>query len=156
VGSDGREELARELTLAMQRGTMWTVLLHHTVASKAGINVTDAQCLNLLVLDGPMTPGRLAQAVGITTGGAITAVVDRLEEAGYVTRARDPDDRRRVIVSLVPENIARIAEYFRPIAEVTAKRLASYSDAELNILLDYVKGNNQVMPEVIKQVQEMP
>src|SRR5262245_12745414 len=101
-----------ELRLAMQRSAMWTVLLHHATASKAGINVTDAQCIHMLVLDGPQTPGRLAQGMGITTGGAITAVVNRLEKSGYVKRSRDPDDLRRVLVEPVPEKVAQFATYF--------------------------------------------
>jgi DNA-binding MarR family transcriptional regulator len=155
MSSEERQRLAAELRDVMQRGTMWTVLLHHTVASKAGLNVTDLQCLNLLSLDGPVTPGRLAQAMGITTGGAITAVVDRLEKAGYVRRTRDPDDRRRVIVELVPEAMARIAEYFEPIAASVQARFAGYSDEQLRTLLDFTRGNNAAMPDIIKQVQAL-
>lgn len=153
---DERVKLAGELQQAMQRSTMWTVLLHHTVAAKAGINVTDAQCVNLLSLDGPMTPGQLAQAMGITTGGAITAVVDRLEKAGYVRRTRDPDDRRRVIVELIPENVSRIGAYFEPIAKETMNRFSSYTEEQLRFLLDFARGNNSAMPDVIRQVQAMP
>lgn len=150
-----RFQLAMELQRAIQRSTMWTVLLHHTVAGKTGINVTDAQAVNLLSLDGPMTPGQLAQSMGITTGGAITAVVDRLEKAGFVKRTRDPDDRRKVIVELVPDSFARISAYFEPIAEETTKRLASYSDDQLRFMLDFARASNEAMPDVIKKVQEM-
>nr|WP_241756340.1 MarR family transcriptional regulator [Actinomadura sp. RB99] len=145
-----------ELQAGMQRSTMFTVLLHHATASKAGMNVTDAQCVNALTLDGPQTPGRLAELMGITTGGAITAVIDRLEKAGYVKRTRDPDDRRRVIVELVPENVARFGEYFEPIARVFRERLASYSDEQVAVLLDWISANNAAMPGVIEQVRNLP
>jgi DNA-binding MarR family transcriptional regulator len=156
MADEERMELAIELQRALQRGTMWTVLLHHTVAAKAGINVTDAQCANLLSLDGPMTPGQLAQAMGITTGGAITAVIDRLEKAGYVKRTRDADDRRRVIVELIPENVERIAAYFEPIAQVTRERFLALTEDELRFLLDFARTNNESMPEIIQAVQGMP
>jgi DNA-binding MarR family transcriptional regulator len=156
MSTEERQRLTAELQSAMQRNTMWTVLLHHTVAGKAGLNVTDLQCLNLLSLDGPVTPGRLAQAMGITTGGAITAVVDRLEKAGYVRRTRDPNDRRRVIVELVPEATARIGDYFEPIAESVQARFAGYSDEQLRTLLDFARENNTAMPDIIKQVQTLP
>jgi DNA-binding MarR family transcriptional regulator len=151
-----RLQLATELQQAMQRSTMWTVLLHHTVASKAGINVTDAQCINLLSLDGPMTPGQLAQSMGITTGGAITAVVDRLEKAGFVKRTRDADDRRKVIVELIPDSLDRISGYFEPIAESTMERFSSYTDEQLHFLLDFARSNNEAMPDIIQRVQDMP
>jgi DNA-binding MarR family transcriptional regulator len=156
MSEQDRIQLAIELQQAMQRSTMWTVLLHHTVASKTGINVTDAQCVNLLSLDGPMTPGQLAQSMGITTGGAITAVVDRLEKAGFVKRTRDPDDRRKVIVELIPDSVSRIAEYFQPIAMETMERFSGYTDEQLRFLLDFARGNNEAMPGIIKRVQDMP
>ncbi|MEU5877436.1 MarR family transcriptional regulator [Spirillospora sp. NPDC047279] len=151
-----RARMEQELQLAIQRSTMWTVLLHHTTASKAGMNVTDAQCINALTLDGPQTPGQLAQLLGVTTGGAITAVIDRLEKAGYVRRTRDPDDRRRVIIELVPENAGRFARYFEPIGRAFGEKLSSYSDDELTFLVGYVADNNAMMPRVIDEVRRMP
>ncbi|SFN87826.1 MULTISPECIES: MarR family winged helix-turn-helix transcriptional regulator [Actinomadura] len=151
-----RERMAGELQMAMQRSTVYTVLLHHATASKAGMNVTDAQCVNALTLDGPQTPGQLAQLMGITTGGAITAVIDRLERAGYVRRTRDPDDRRRVIVELVEENVAHFARYFEPIARAFNERLASYTDDQVALLLDWIRHNNAVMPAVIEEIRKLP
>lgn len=151
-----RERMAGELQMAMQRSTMFTVLLHHATASKAGMNVTDAQCVNALSLDGPQTPGRLAQLMGITTGGAITAVIDRLEKAGYVKRTRDPDDRRRVIVELVEENVAQFARYFEPMGRVFRDRLAGYTDEQVAFLLDWVRYNNENMPGVIEEIRKLP
>jgi DNA-binding MarR family transcriptional regulator len=147
--------MALELQQAMQRNTMWTVLLHHTVAAKSGINVTDLQALNLLSLDGPMTPGQLAQSMGLTTGGAITAVVDRLEKAGYVLRSRDPDDRRKVIVEPVRKKVDALSAYFGPIGRSVAERFAGYTDEQLELLLDFARTNNEAMPTVIRQVQAM-
>ncbi|WP_207400566.1 MarR family winged helix-turn-helix transcriptional regulator [Actinomadura roseirufa] len=145
-----------ELQTAMQRSTMFTVLLHHATASKAGMNVTDAQCVNALWLDGPQTPGQLAQLMGITTGGAITAVIDRLEKAGYVKRTRDPDDRRRVIVELVEENAARFGRYFESIGRTFHERLAGYSDEQVAFLLEWIRFNNEAMPSVIDEVRNLP
>jgi DNA-binding MarR family transcriptional regulator len=126
------------------------------VAGKAGINVTDLQCLNLLSLDGPMTPGQLAQSMGLTTGGAITAVVDRLEKAGYVLRSRDPDDRRKVIIEPVRDKVAALGAYFEPIGRSVMTRFATYTDEQLEFLLDSARSNNEAMPDVIKQVQALP
>ena len=58
-----------------------------------------------------MTAGRLAEVTGLTTG-AITGVVDRLEKAGLVRRERDPDDRRKVFIATVPENIAKVGRFY--------------------------------------------
>lgn len=145
-----------ELQRAMQRSTMFTVLLHHATASKAGLNVTDAQCINALMLDGPQTPGQLAQLMGITTGGAITAVIDRLERAGYVKRTRDPDDRRRVIVEPVEDKVAEFARYFAPISRAFRDRLDTYSEAEFDVLLRWIRENNEAMPAIIEEIRNLP
>ena len=74
------------------------VLFQDAVAKSVGLNSTDLQCANLLLLRGPATPGELAEWSGLTAGGAITSVIDRLERAGLVRRSRDTVDRRRVVV----------------------------------------------------------
>ncbi len=54
----------------------------------------------LLWLSGPMRPGEIAEAMGITTGGS-TKIVTKLETNGLVSRLHDADpDGRAVIVSL--------------------------------------------------------
>ncbi|OLT10346.1 hypothetical protein BJF79_26350 [Actinomadura sp. CNU-125] len=140
----------------MRRDTMYAVLLHHATAAKSGMNVTDAQCVSVLALDGPQTPGRLAKLMGITTGGAITAVIDRLEKSGHVRRTRDPDDRRRVIVELVPGAAARAGRYFEPLARQVHERLARCTDEQIAFLLDWFGGSNAAMPDVIKEIRRMP
>ena len=50
-----------------------------------------------------MPAGRLAELTGLTTG-AVTAIIDRLEEAGYLRRTDDPKDRRRTIVEPIRNN----------------------------------------------------
>ncbi|RKS76553.1 DNA-binding MarR family transcriptional regulator [Actinomadura pelletieri DSM 43383] len=155
MSASERERLAAELQQAMRRNTMFTVLLHHATASKAGMNVTDAQCVNALSLDGPQTPGQLAQLMGITTGGAITAVIDRLEKAGFVRRTRDPDDRRRVIVELVEENVGRFGRYFAPIGRSFRERLDEHTDEQIAVLLDWIRGSNEDMPGIIEEIRKL-
>ena len=49
-----------------------------------------------------ITAGELAAEAGLTTG-AVTAVIDRLERAGYARRVRDDEDRRRIKVEVTPK-----------------------------------------------------
>jgi DNA-binding MarR family transcriptional regulator len=53
---------------------------------------TDWRCLALLGTRGAMTAGQLADATRLTSG-AVTGLIDGLEAAGYVRRARDGGDR---------------------------------------------------------------
>jgi DNA-binding MarR family transcriptional regulator len=86
------------------------------VAELLGINRTDVLCLDILARLGTVSAGRLAEESRLTTG-AITAVLDRLERAGYVQRLDDPSDRRRVLVETT-DRFRELAEHaWGPIAE---------------------------------------
>ena len=78
-----------------------------TVAIRFGLSESDIEALELLIDTGAATAGRLSDLMGLSTG-AVTRVIDRLEQSGYVRRVPDPADRRRVIVEVVPEKIAAI------------------------------------------------
>jgi DNA-binding MarR family transcriptional regulator len=67
------------------------------LADHLGMNVTDLRCLELVLREPGLTPGRLAELTGLTTG-AVTGVVDRLELAGFLERRPDPADRRSVTI----------------------------------------------------------
>ena len=108
------------------------------MAQRLGINSTDLECLDLVVLRGPMTAGALAEATGLTTG-AITGVIDRLERAGFARRERDPDDRRKVLVRALPEIEVEAAPLFAPMERAAMAVLSSYSDDELALLLTFFR-----------------
>jgi DNA-binding MarR family transcriptional regulator len=113
MSSERREALLAELTAETRRYLAAYVLYNQAAAGCLGIHPTDLQCLNLLSLEPePLTTGQIAELTGLTTGSA-TRLVDRMERAGYVTRQRDPRDRRRVFVVLAPERTARIREFFQ-------------------------------------------
>jgi DNA-binding transcriptional ArsR family regulator len=71
-----------------------------------GITWRDWQVLTNLLLGGdtPRSPGDLASTLMVTTG-AMTNVLDRLEEAGLIRRVRNPADRRSVIVEATDDGM---------------------------------------------------
>jgi DNA-binding MarR family transcriptional regulator len=73
------------------------------------LSLTRAQLRILAQLhqDGPAAVGQLASILGVTLP-SITATVDRLVNAGLVSREDDPTDRRRVINRLTPSGTALI------------------------------------------------
>jgi DNA-binding MarR family transcriptional regulator len=135
--SAGRQRLENEFLLAMRRAGSIMQLLGQVSAERIGINVTDLNCLNIVALTGPMTAGDLAKATGLTTA-SITGVLDRLEEGGFVQRERDPKDRRRVIVNLkAGPGLREIAPTFGPLLKAWRATAASYTDEELQLLLEF-------------------
>jgi predicted transcriptional regulator len=108
------------------------VLFQDAVAKGVGLNGTDLQLCSLLMLFGPATPGELAERSGLTAGGAITAAIDRLEQAGIVVRSKDPHDRRRVIVTVdVEAVVAMVGPVYGAIGQRWADYLSTLTDEQI-------------------------
>jgi DNA-binding MarR family transcriptional regulator len=108
-----------------------------TVAIRFGLSESDVEALEVLIDTGAATAGRLSDLMGLTTG-AVTRVIDRLEQAGYVRRVPDPADRRRVIVEPVPEKMAALEALMAGFGEKSASEMGRYSDAELAVINDFL------------------
>src|SRR6185295_19572349 len=99
---------------------------------------------DLIVRNGSMTAGALANLTGLTTG-AITGVVDRLERAGMARRVPDPDDRRRVKLEVTPEFYARADTLWGPLKADWESTLAErFSAAELERIIEFLRATNAV------------
>ena len=77
-----KAELVALLIQEMRETSTVTILFHQAIADRLGMNVTDHKCAGILARSGPITAGELARHTGLTTG-AITGVIDRLEQAGF-------------------------------------------------------------------------
>ena len=72
----------------------------------------------------------------------MTALVDRLEARGLLTRKRSQEDRRKVIIEATAET-ARISEdYYGLIARDGIDMLETFSDEELATILRFMKGRS--------------
>jgi DNA-binding MarR family transcriptional regulator len=132
-------ELAAEINAVMPEFVTRTVMFHQAVAQAVGLNVTDLHCLNLLLLEGPMTPGQLARNSGLTAGAAITGAIDRLERLGYVQRRNDPSDRRKVLVHPNRDKVGeKIAPLYDGIARWHQGELSQRDSDQLAVILDYL------------------
>src|SRR5215831_9951895 len=131
-----RDELLSALMGEFRQLSAATIMFHQAVADRLGMNVTDHKCADILERNGPMTAGELAQRTGLTTG-AITGVIDRLEEAGFARRAKDPGDRRRVIIEPCRKRLERvIAPLFESMARATDELCARFTTEELAVIRD--------------------
>jgi DNA-binding MarR family transcriptional regulator len=132
-----REDTIQAINEKFREMSTETIMFHQAVADILGLHVTDHKCLDFIYRFGAMPAGRLAELTGLTTG-AITGIIDRLEEAGYVRRTNDPKDRRRTIVEPTRNKKLekKIEVLFIPLRDRMHKLLSSYSDSELAFLLD--------------------
>jgi DNA-binding MarR family transcriptional regulator len=77
-----------------------STMFNAVVAERLELSLSDLRAWDLLLLRGPLSHGKFARMIGLS-GGAVTALVDRLERAGAVRRQVDPSDRRRIIITAV-------------------------------------------------------
>ena len=75
--------------------------LRLAAAERFGVSPSDFDAVLLVDTTGPLTAGRIAEAMAITTG-AVTGLIDRLERAGWVHRTRHEADRRQVLIEVAP------------------------------------------------------
>jgi DNA-binding MarR family transcriptional regulator len=127
------------------------LLFHDAVARKLNLHLTDVKVIRLLG-DKEMTPGDLVEHTGLT-GASITAVVDRLEKAGYVTRKRDEEDRRRVTVRAVPAKVRKLDAAYAGIGAEMSNLLSKYDDAEFAVITDYLSRATETLARQTRKLR---
>jgi DNA-binding MarR family transcriptional regulator len=132
-GRSKRDDLVKEILAGFQRTSGQSVVVSQIIADKAGLSPSDLECLGFLEQEGPMTAGRLAELSGLTTG-AVTRMIDRLEQAKYVRRRDDPADRRRVVVELNRARLKDFDPFYAPMTTEATKLLERYTEKELEVV----------------------
>ena len=131
-----------------------TILFHQAIADRLGMHLTDHKCAEILLRTGPITAGDLAQRTGLTTG-AITGVIDRLEKAGFVRRAKDPADRRRVVIEPAPKRIEKeIGPLFDSIGRTMGEVCSRYNARELATIADFIARARECIFEESRKLRD--
>ena len=156
TGKD-RAELLGELARELQQLNGLSASFFRAAAARIGVTVTDMQVIESLASTGPMTAGQLADLTGLTTG-AITGMLNRLEEAGLVRRERDPEDGRRVIVQLAPnnDNIRGLGPVLDKIGKAWQEETAHYDDEQLAFLVEFLQRGNALARKELTWLREGP
>ena len=125
------------------------------VGDRVGLAATDVNLLGFLHDIGPTATGSLADRTGLTPS-AITRAIDRLEESGYVERHPDPDDRRRVIVSLTPLTERTLQPMFDTAVDSASGAMQSFDDHKLHLVLDFAGKATTVIHDATTRLREGP
>jgi DNA-binding MarR family transcriptional regulator len=129
----------------MRETSTVTIMFHQAIADRLDMSVTDHKCAGILM-----------QRTGLTTG-AITGVVDRLEQAGFARRCRDSADRRRVFIEADSKQIEqRIVPLFESMGRAAAQLYAEYSAAELSLILRFAERSRAIAEEETRKLRELP
>jgi DNA-binding MarR family transcriptional regulator len=121
------DELLTELTSWTPRERMGAFRKwHHGALSLVHLNV-----LTVLEAEGPMSMGRVADALDVSVSSA-TGIVSRMMARGVVERRHDADDRRVVLVHLTPRGAVVFQNLEQQHRERLAKLLEQLTEEELS------------------------
>ena len=148
---DRRKALAEQLYALGEVASTETALFHQAAAAKYGLGITDMKTLSVLMREGPMTAGRLAQRLSLTTG-AVTNVIDRLQRRGFVARAPDPDDRRKVIVLVNTDALAASGNVYLSIGQAFSELFETYTTEQLEFLARFYQASIELNRREIEKL----
>jgi len=146
-----RKNLAR----SFRRFAGLSASFFRAAAARTGMTVTDIQVLDILAEGNPTTAGQLADLTGLTTG-AITGMINRLEKSGYVSRERDPEDGRRVLVRLASgaNDVGELNAAFASVAQGWDELTAGYDDEQIAFLQEFLTRSNALSQWEIIRLRE--
>ena len=132
------------------------ILVHQAVAERLGLNVIDLRCLRLAREAVEPTAGHLAKITGLTTG-TITGLLDRLEKAHLIRRERDSEDRRKVIVKVLPAGVQKVERIMAPLSDDMNKALQNFTEDELKAVVKFFDVTAGAVSRHLERIQkEMP
>lgn len=123
-------------------------------ATSLGVHSTDATALMEIFyaedMGNPLSPARLSERIGLTSG-ATTALLNRLEEAGYVVRSREHTDRRIVTLHSGPNVRTSGYAFFQPLTDHMTAMCAEYSSEQLQAIEEFLNHVHTTMNKVLAE-----
>lgn len=132
------------------------VLFQEAIAARLGLNATDYRCLEVIIRKGQMTAKSLAEEVRLTTG-AITGIIDHLENGGYVERVENPADRRSIIIRpLVTDKglEKKLGDAMISYRAAMSKLFGRYDADQTAVIVDFLKEFIQVLKTQTLKLQD--
>src|SRR5581483_10965082 len=114
---ENTSELKKQVVVASRENGISYTLFRNAIGKQLGLNTTDFEGLDLIFFRGAATPSELSKYTGLSSGST-TAMIDRLEKTGLVSRQNNSHDRRGTLVVINREAAHRMRPLF------TAARVA--------------------------------
>jgi DNA-binding MarR family transcriptional regulator len=116
-------------------------------AAELGIHLSDLRCVNALE-KGPLGAGAIGERLGLTSG-SVTALIGRLEKAGFVVKTRSMDDARQIEVQLQPRFYQQADAIYARLGKSLSMQFDGLNRAEIEQAIAVINrltaGFNQTM-----------
>lgn len=134
-----RQELEDRVGAALMQMIRRAEESQERAARHQGMHPTDFRCLGyLLARSEPTSPRDIISYLSLTSGAG-TALLDRLESAGFIRRERHPEDRRSVLIVLDAKAAAAPLALHERISAEYAEATAELSDKDLSAIAIYLE-----------------
>jgi DNA-binding MarR family transcriptional regulator len=131
-----------------------TLRVHHAIAQKAGLSGTDHKYIGMLTRHGAMTAGELGRLSGLSSG-AVTGLVDRLEQKSLVSRRADPDDRRKILIVPNASNIQRLlGPSSARLEQKVRAHVKKLSDRDAQVIEKYLRETIGILNDLSAKLQQ--
>jgi DNA-binding MarR family transcriptional regulator len=124
---------------ALHRKALADARQRAALARRLGLSDSEVLAVQHLARAGELTPGQLGALLQLSSGGT-TALIQRLERAGHVSRHANPPDRRSVVVRLTPAIAAQAADAWAPYVAEIDTLAGELSDTERDIVHRFLQG----------------
>ncbi|MFE7324950.1 MarR family transcriptional regulator [Streptomyces sp. NPDC057565] len=147
----GEQSSEMEIVHLLRKVTVEFGLRQAEFASRNGMHPTDVRAL-ICLLDAERagtdaTAGWLGAQLGLNSAGT-TAVIDRLERLGHLTRTRDPRDRRRVLLAVDPRAVELGWAFFGQLIEKTVTVLRDFDESETEAVRRFLSAAHQAVTAI--------
>jgi len=130
--SSGATPAMRRVGVALTQFGRWMEMTKSYAAKQLGLHPSDLACLGFMLTAGePVSPKQIITHLEMTSGTG-TALLDRLENAGYISRIPNPNDRRSVLVVLDEVKAAAPLAYYRLMRDHFSTVMLGRGEAELD------------------------
>jgi DNA-binding MarR family transcriptional regulator len=113
---DGRPLPEDDLRSRVQQIAVRQEAFERHLNRQLAVDTNGLRAMDHLLTSGPTTPTDLANRLGISTA-ALSLVVQRLEVAGHVRKARHPGDGRKIVVTPDPGSAQRVQDLVAPLLD---------------------------------------
>lgn len=123
------DSLERSIIRSLRRIIRAVGLYSRELLRRRNLTTSQLATLRQLGRHGALSAGEVARGISVSQA-TVTGIVDRLERRGLVTRSRDSEDRRRVVIDLTEHGRQAVASSPPPLHERFMVRLAELPEDE--------------------------